>query len=99
MPSVWREGARPDARGLRLLWTTYGIPASLRGLRVGALRTRYRSPMSDDYCGCCGHWTEGNDLWCARCQAHVGTVGAPWDRTHYARFGVDCPYQVPGKRL
>jgi hypothetical protein len=55
-----------------------------------------------DYCGCCGRECKGE--WCADCKAHLRQLtlrpglgcaldNAPWERTYYAQFGEDCPYQ------
>lgn len=37
----------------------------------------------------------GNDLWCDECAVdHIGESGKLEDRTYFAQFGKDCPYQV-----
>ena len=49
-------------------------------------------------CGCCGREALNGSLWCVACIEHVGSLGAPWDRTYFALHGHDCPYQHAGKR-
>lgn len=57
--------------------------------------------MTEHFCGCCGReigaGTRTDPLWCADCKPHVRAGGwllAPWDRTYFAQFKTDCPYQV-----
>lgn len=52
------------------------------------------------YCGCCGNEigrsTRTDPDWCQRCRPHIkGYTDAPvWDRTYFAQFKRDCPFQV-----
>jgi hypothetical protein len=50
----------------------------------------------DDFCGCCGREVEITNTsgWCIDCASHVLKTGNLWDRTWFARFNEDCPYQV-----
>lgn len=48
-------------------------------------------------CGCCGTEIPSGELWCGRCLDdldHIGTRGPLHDRTYFARFGTECPFQV-----
>jgi hypothetical protein len=56
-----------------------------------------------NFCGCCGaSLARGrpDDDWCTPCKKHIAPVvlqgvrNAPWDRTYFAQFKKDCPYQV-----
>ena len=47
-----------------------------------------------EWCGCCGRERKGcDDSFCEDCLLHVRQAGAPWDRTYFAQFNVDCPLQ------
>lgn len=49
----------------------------------------------ESYCGCCGTEIQHGD-WCLKCSQHLlpANRGLPiWERTYFAQFGKDCPYQ------
>lgn len=51
------------------------------------------SPVRDGYCGCCGREVEQAQLWCRRCEKHVGHWTKPLEEQPYkAMHGVECPY-------
>lgn len=53
--------------------------------------------MSDDWisgCGCCGEQVLDDEMWCANCCPHVLSEGAWEDRTYWAQYGRECPFQV-----
>lgn len=57
------------------------------------------NPTYENFCGCCGHPIpdDGSDdepVWCHACLTHIGSEGAPWDRTYEATTGTPCPWQV-----
>ena len=49
--------------------------------------------MADYYCGCCGYNKLPGTVafWCEECSPHIGTGGAPWNRTYGAQFDEECP--------
>lgn len=54
---------------------------------------RKRREAVGDFCGCCG-CDLGSGDWCRDCTRHIATNGAPWERTYYAQFKVECPYTL-----
>ena len=58
--------------------------------------------MDRSYCGCCsGDLDDSRSDWCNRCHPHVLSDTRPdrtfrpqYDRTYFAQFGRECPYQV-----
>lgn len=52
--------------------------------------------MTKLFCGCCGREIKHGE-WCLKCSKHLlpaSTGLAMWDRTWFAQFGTDCPFQV-----
>ena len=55
-----------------------------------------------EFCGCCGNeLDECSDerLWCYVCAEHVLSYGPIGDRTFFARYGEDCPFQMSGRDM
>lgn len=45
-------------------------------------------------CACCGRPSDG-ELWCNDCELHVDPTKPFFERTYYAQYKEDCPYQIP----
>lgn len=52
--------------------------------------------VGSEFCGCCGNEIDESidRLWCSVCAEHVLSYGPMWERTFYARYKQDCPFQV-----
>lgn len=50
----------------------------------------------ESFCGCCGCQIQHGE-WCLPCSKHLmhakGYIPM-WERTYFAQFGMDCPYQA-----
>ena len=52
--------------------------------------------VEQTFCGCCGTLSKGE--FCVKCRQHVLPINGnrhAWERTYFAQFGQDCPYQDP----
>lgn len=50
-------------------------------------------------CGCCGNPVgfvrdQFDREWCKNCEGHVLSYGQMYDRTYFAQFNRECPYEV-----